>query len=105
MKKVKTVTLTSIAIMSAVLCVLGPMSISLPFSPVPLSLATIGIFLSLYVLGVRFGSLSIIIYLIIGLSGNEENTAPCTTATKNEVLRCKFNKTCRICMLKITKCC
>lgn len=69
MKKVKTVTLTSIAIMSAVLCVLGPMSISLPFSPVPLSLATIGIFLSLYVLGVRFGNLSIIIYLIIGAVG------------------------------------
>ncbi len=69
MKKVNTITLTSIAIMSAVLCVLGPMSISLPFSPVPISFATIGIFLSLYVLGAKFGSLSVIIYLILGVIG------------------------------------
>ena len=56
-----------IAVMSAALCVLSPWSV--PVGPVPVSLATLAIYLTVYLLGWRKGSLSVLIYLLIGLVG------------------------------------
>ena len=39
-KKMSTRQMTFIALMTAVTCILGPLSIPLPFSPVPISLPT-----------------------------------------------------------------
>lgn len=63
----KTYTLVVTALMAAVTCVLGPLSI--PIGPVPISLTNFVIYLSLYVLDWKKGTISYIIYLLIGLVG------------------------------------
>lgn len=55
------------ALMAAVLCVLAPMSI--PIGPVPLSLATLVIYLSLYLLGWKWGCASVLVYVLLGAAG------------------------------------
>lgn len=59
--------MTQIAIITALLCILAPMSI--PIGPVPVSLTGLIIYLSLYVLGMKKGTLSLLIYLLIGAVG------------------------------------
>ena len=59
--------MTSIALMAAVLCVVGPFTI--PIGPVPVSLAPLVILLSVYILGTKNGTLSLLIYLLIGAVG------------------------------------
>lgn len=55
------------ALMAALLCVLGPVTI--PVGPVPLSLATLGIYLAGLLLGWKRGMVSVLVYLAIGLVG------------------------------------
>ena len=57
------------ALMTAVTCILGPMSLPLPFSPVPLTWTNLVIFLSAYILGCRYASVSCLLYLLLGLAG------------------------------------
>lgn len=63
----KTTFLTTTAIMTAVMCILGPLSI--PIGPVPISLTNLAIYLSLYILGTKRGSASYCLYMLIGLAG------------------------------------
>ncbi|MGN0665615.1 MAG: biotin transporter BioY [Huintestinicola sp.] len=63
----KTYSLTVIALMSAVTCVLAPLSI--PIGPVPISLTNLVIFLSLYILDWKKGTISYLIYILIGFVG------------------------------------
>ncbi len=58
--------LTQIALMTAVLCILGPLAIPLPFSPVPISLTQIGIYLAIYTLGYQWATGSTLLYLLLG---------------------------------------
>lgn len=58
-----------IGAMTAVTCVLGPFAIPLPFSPVPLTLTNLAIFITLYVLGTQGGTISYLIYLLLGFAG------------------------------------
>lgn len=69
LKKINIFTLTKVALMTAVICVLGPLSINIPVSPVPITLGIVGILLSVYVLGCKLGTLSIAIYLLLGAFG------------------------------------
>lgn len=62
-------TLTLIGLMTAVLCVLGPWAFTLPFSPVPISLGTLGVYFVVIVLGRTTGTLSVLLYLLLGLVG------------------------------------
>ena len=55
------------AVLAAVICVLGPLSI--PIGPVPISLGLFGVFLAIYILGMKRGTLAVIIYILIGLVG------------------------------------
>ncbi len=55
------------ALMAAVLCVLGPMS--LPVGPIPLSLCTLGIYLIPFLLGWKWGTLSVLVYVLLGTAG------------------------------------
>ena len=55
------------AIMTAVLCVLGPLS--LPIGPVPISLTNLVIYLMLYILDWKRGTAAYLLYLLIGLVG------------------------------------
>ena len=68
-KKLTTYQLTLTAVMAAVLCVLGPISIAIPVSPVPISLASMAVYLAVTVLGMKLGTLSCLIYLLLGLVG------------------------------------
>ena len=68
-QKIRTKQMVLIALMTAVTCVLGPISIPLPFSPVPISLTNFAIFLAIFVLGMKSGTISFIIYLLLGAIG------------------------------------
>ena len=58
-----------IGMMTAVTCILGPLSIPLPFSPVPISFTNLAIYFSLYVLGMKAATVSYLIYLLLGFVG------------------------------------
>lgn len=66
-KKNNIYTLTLTALMTAVTCILAPMSI--PIGPVPISFTSLAICLSLYLLGWKNGTMSYILYLLIGILG------------------------------------
>jgi len=59
--------LTQVALMTAVMCVLCPLTV--PIGPVPVSLAPLMIFLGAYILGAKKGTLSVLIYLLLGFAG------------------------------------
>lgn len=61
--------LALVGLMTAVICILGPLSIIIPISPVPISLGMLGIYFVLCVLGMKLGTISIIIYVLLGLVG------------------------------------
>lgn len=61
----KDMTLT--AVMAALVCVAGPLSIAI--GPIPLSLATFAVYLAGAVLGWKRGALAVLIYLLIGTVG------------------------------------
>lgn len=67
--KFNTKTLALIGVMTAVICIMGPLSIPLPISPVPISLGTLAIYFTVYVLGMKKGTISCCIYLLIGFVG------------------------------------
>ena len=56
-----------IGVMTAVTCILAPFSI--PIGPVPISMTNLAIYFSLYVLGMKNGTISYLVYLLIGLIG------------------------------------
>ena len=58
-----------IGLMTAVTCILGPLSLPLPFSPVPITLTNFAVFLSIYILGMKYGTISLLIYLALGTIG------------------------------------
>lgn len=68
-KKLDTKTIAIIGVMTAVICIMGPLSITLPVSPVPISLGTLAIYFTPYVLGMKKGTISCYVYLLIGLVG------------------------------------
>lgn len=68
-KKLTTYELTLTALMAAVICILGPVSLAIPVSPVPISLGSLAVYLAVTVLGAKLGTLSCVIYLLLGLAG------------------------------------
>lgn len=65
----KAATIAKTALITSVLCILGPISIPVPGSPVPISLIHIGIYLGVYTLGAKFATVSVAVYLLIGSVG------------------------------------
>ena len=65
--RTKTYEITMTALMAAVTCILAPLSI--PIGPVPISFTNLAIYLSLYLLGWKRGTISYLIYLLLGLVG------------------------------------
>ena len=63
----KTYDITMTALMAAVTCILAPLSI--PIGPVPISFTNLAIYLSLYLLGWKKGTVSYLIYLLMGFVG------------------------------------
>ena len=65
--KGRTYTIAATAVMAAVLCIIAPFSV--PIGPVPISLATLVVYLAAYVLGWKMSTVSVLIYLLIGMTG------------------------------------
>lgn len=59
--------IASIGIMAAVICILGPLSI--PIGLVPISFTNLAIYLVLYALGMKKGTVSYLVYMVIGFIG------------------------------------
>lgn len=62
-------TMTLIGVMTAVTCILGPLAIPIPISPVPISFTNLAVYITLYVLGMKAGTISYLVYLLLGLAG------------------------------------
>ena len=65
--KSHTYMLAIVAVMTAVTCVLAPMSIAI--GAVPITLTNLVVYFSLYLLGWKRGSLSVLVYILIGMVG------------------------------------
>lgn len=63
----RTKAITTTALMTAVLCILGP--ISIPIGPVPISLVNMAIYVTMYVLDAKRGTIAVCLYLLIGAVG------------------------------------
>ncbi len=61
--------LTLSGLMAAVFCLLGPLSLNIPISPVPVSLGMLAIYFVTSVLGMKLGTLSVLAYILLGLAG------------------------------------
>lgn len=59
--------MTMIAVMTAVMCIFGPMSV--PIGPVPISLTVLTVYLAVYILGMKRGTIAYLVYLLIGFAG------------------------------------
>ncbi|MGB8454338.1 MAG: biotin transporter BioY [Anaerocolumna sp.] len=68
-RKITTKELTLIGLMTAITCILGPLSIPLPFSVVPISFTNLAIYFTVFLLGWKKGTISYLIYLLIGFVG------------------------------------
>lgn len=67
MAQKKTVWMTEVALMAAVLCVLAPFSI--PIGEIPITLATFAVYLTAAILGSKKGTASVLVYLLLGMVG------------------------------------
>lgn len=67
--KSSTYQIALIGIMAAITCILGPLSIPIPFSPVPISFTNLAIYFTVFILGWKRGTISYFIYLLIGFVG------------------------------------
>lgn len=66
-KKQSLYQLTACALMAALMCVLGPMSV--PIGVIPVTLTNLVIYLSVYLLGMQGAFLSTLVYLLLGAVG------------------------------------
>ncbi|MGI6084116.1 MAG: biotin transporter BioY [Acetivibrionales bacterium] len=66
-KKAGIYQITIIGLMSAVICILGPLSI--PIGVVPISFTNLAIYFAIYILGMKKAVISFLIYMLIGLVG------------------------------------
>ena len=65
----KTRYLVLTALISALLCIVGPLTIPIPISPVPITLLNLVLCISLYLVEWKQALLSVFIYLLLGLVG------------------------------------
>ncbi len=61
--------ITLIGLMTAITCILAPLSIPIPISVVPISFTNLAIFFTVFILGWKKGTISYLVYLLIGLAG------------------------------------
>ena len=66
-RDVKLYRMSMTALLSAVICVVAPMAI--PIGPVPITLATLAMYLAVYLLGAKWGTMSCLVYVLIGTAG------------------------------------
>ena len=66
-KKFSIYKIALIGVMTAITCILGPLSI--PIGIVPISLTTFAVFLTVILIGWKMGTISYLVYLLVGMVG------------------------------------
>lgn len=61
--------IVSIALMTAIISILSQFAIVTPLSPVPITLATFAIYLTMIILGWTNGTISVLVYVMLGFAG------------------------------------
>ena len=61
--------IVSISLMTAILCIVSPFAVAVPISPVPISLSTFAIYLTIIILGGKDAVTSVALYVILGFIG------------------------------------
>lgn len=61
--------LAHVGLSTAITCILGPIAVVLPFSPVPVSFGLLAVFLSTCLLTAKLGLLTCLIYILLGFIG------------------------------------
>jgi len=59
--------MVSIGVMASIICILGP--IPIPIGVVPISFTNLAIYFALYIVGMKKGTISYLIYMLIGFLG------------------------------------
>ena len=67
--KMTTAQMTVTALMTAVLCIFGPLALPIPVSPVPISLTNLVLYFMVYILGMKGSLMSFGLYLLLGATG------------------------------------
>ena len=65
----KTKKIAIVSMMTAVMCILGPLSVPLPFTAVPISFTNLVIYIMCYILSCKLATTSYLLYLAIGMIG------------------------------------
>ena len=68
MKKTTAMQLTTMGLMTALMCVLAPLSIQLP-GLVPISLGSFIVYLTVYIVGLEYAAVSNVVYILLGAFG------------------------------------
>lgn len=58
-----------VGLMTAIVCILAPFSLNIPISPVPISLGTMAVYFVVFVLGMKWGTVCVLLYILLGLAG------------------------------------
>ncbi|MDR3311073.1 MAG: biotin transporter BioY [Oscillospiraceae bacterium] len=66
-RKMRVRDITETALFAAVICVLAPLAV--PVGPVPVTLATLGVYLAAAVLGPARGTAAVAVYILLGAAG------------------------------------
>lgn len=61
--------LVLVGAMAAIMCLISPIMVSLPVSPVPISLGTLAVTFAVTLLGTKKGVITVCIYILLGLVG------------------------------------
>ena len=69
MRNSKVKSMTYIGLITALICVVAPLTVPLPFSPVPISFANLIIYLCTVIVGTKKGTISVLLYILIGAVG------------------------------------
>lgn len=62
-------TMMNLSMLISILCIIGPIVIPLPISPIPISLTTLGLYLGIHILGYKQATIATLIYIILGFIG------------------------------------
>ena len=67
--RMTTAQMTVTALMTAGLCIFGPLALPIPVSPVPISLTNLVLYFMVYILGMKGSLMSFGLYLLLGATG------------------------------------
>lgn len=69
MRNLKITDLVTIALVAAILCILAPASITLGFTPIPITLGTFAMLMAGIILGRTRGTVCVLVYILLGAVG------------------------------------